>query len=83
MLFLPLASWALSNGLINVDAAPEPQQALFAWLILALVVWKVVVTASIWRHALDWPLPAGVGISLVLFVVEFGFDRLLFAGTTG
>lgn len=83
LLFLPLASWALSNGLINVDAAPEPQQALFAWLILALVVWKVVVTASIWRHALDWPLPAGVGISLVLFVVEFGFDRLLFAGTTG
>ena len=44
---------------------------------------EVVVTASIWRHALDWPLPAGVGISLVLFVVEFGFDRLLFAGTTG
>ncbi|MCX7556111.1 hypothetical protein OS187_04615 [Xanthomonadaceae bacterium JHOS43] len=83
LLFLPLASWALTQGLIGVDTAPDPQQALFAWLILALVVWKVAVTASIWRHALDWPLPAGVGISLLLFVAEFGLDRLLFAGTAG
>lgn len=78
LLFLPLAAWALSSGLIQLDATPSPQQALFAWLILALVVWKIVVTASIWRHALDWPLPAGVGVALMLFVAEFGIDRLLF-----
>lgn len=83
LLFLPLASWALSHGLTNTDATPSPQQAFFAWLILALVVWKVIVTASIWRHALNWPLPAGVGISLLLFVAEFGIDRLLFSGNTG
>lgn len=83
LMFLPLTWWALSNGLIALDAKPSPQQALFAWLILALVVWKVMVTASIWRHALDWPLPAGVGIALMLFVAEFGFDRLLFAGAAG
>ncbi len=83
LLFLPLASWALSSGLIEVGTTPNPRQALFAWLILALVVWKVVVTASIWRHALDWPLPAGVGIALMLFMVEFGIDRLLFASAPG
>lgn len=83
LLFLPLASWALSSGLLQADTSPTPQQALFAWLILALVVWKVVVTASIWRHALDWPLPAGAGIALLFFVLEFGIDRLLFGGAAG
>ena len=83
LLFLPLASWALSSGLIELNTTPSAQQALFAWLILALVVWKIVVTASIWRHALDWPLPAGVGVALVLFVLEFGIDRLLFADAPG
>lgn len=83
LMFLPLASWALSSGLVALGDKPSPQQALFAWLILALVVWKIAVTASIWRHALDWPLPAGVGIALLLFVAEFGIDRLLFAGASG
>ena len=82
LLFLPMASWALSGGLLQPDTTPTPQQALFAWLILALVVWKVMVAASIWRHALDWPLPAGVGIVLLLFLAELGIDRLLFAGAS-
>lgn len=81
LVFLPLAMWALSHGLVTPDAMPTAQQALFAWMILALVVWKIAVTAHIWRHALDWSLPGGVGIALLLFVAEFGIDRLLFAGT--
>ncbi|MFA5589333.1 MAG: hypothetical protein WDA70_01250 [Lysobacteraceae bacterium] len=83
LLFLPLAMSALAHGMVTPEAVPTARQALFAWLILAMVVWKITVTASIWRHALDWSLPAGVGVALLLFVAEFGLDRLLFAGTGG
>lgn len=83
LLFLPLAMSALAHGMVEPDAVPSASQALFAWLILAMVVWKITVTASIWRHALDWSLPAGVGVALLLFVTEFGLDRLLFAGAGG
>lgn len=78
LVFLPLALLAISSGLADPAAAPGPRQALVAWLILATVVWKIAVTANIWRHALDWPMTAGVGMSLLLFVFEFGVDRLLF-----
>lgn len=80
LLLLPLASWALAGGLLNVEnPVPDPQQALFAWLILGLVVWKVSVTAHIWRHALDWPLAGGVLVALGLFLIEFAIDRWFFA----
>lgn len=81
LLFLPMALWALSNGLVNTETLPSPQQTLFAWLILAMVIWKIVVTASIWRHAMDWPMAGGTAIALGLFIAEFGIDRLLFAAT--
>ena len=80
LLFLPMAMWALSQGLLTPGATPTSTQALFAWLILALVVWKITVTAGIWRHALEWPMLGGVAAALGLFLLEFAFDRLLFAG---
>ena len=82
LLFLPLALLALSSGMADPGATPSARQALLAWLILALVVWKVLVSAGIWRHALGWPMPAGVAVALLLLLLEFGFDRLLFGGAS-
>jgi len=82
LLFLPLALLAISSGMADPAATPSPRQALLAWLILATVVWKVVVAASIWRHALGWRMAAGVGVALILLVLEFGLDRLLFGGAS-
>ncbi len=79
LLFLPLALWAISSGMVDPAGTPSSRQALLAWLILATVIWKITVTANIWKHALGWPMAAGVGVSLVLLVIEFGLDRLLFA----
>lgn len=79
LVFLPLALWALSSGMVDPAAAPSSRQGLLAWLILATVIWKIAVTANIWKHALEWPMAAGVGVSLLLLVLEFGLDRLLFA----
>lgn len=81
LVFLPLALWAISSGMADPATAPNPRQALLAWLILATVIWKIAVTANIWKHALNLPMATGVGMSLLLFVLEFGLDRLLFGNT--
>ena len=83
LVFLPLAVWAIDHGMAKPDATPTPQQAMLAWLILIVVVWKVMVTAHIWRQALEWPLAGGVAVSVALMLLELGFDRLLWgAGWT-
>lgn len=54
-------------------------QVLLTWMLLALLVWKLLIDASILRHALELPLPATVLIALVWILVV----RLLFAAGGG
>lgn len=77
LIFLPLAIWAIDHGMTHPDATPMPQHAMVAWLILTVVIWKVMVSAHIWRQALEWPMAAGIAVSLALMLLELGFDRLL------
>lgn len=45
-------------------------QALASWAFLVLTAWKLAVDAHLWRHALDWPPPLAIAISLALFLTE-------------
>lgn len=60
LLMLPVA---LAVGEPPVDAQQlSPQQAMLAWLALAIVLWKLVVDAHILRAALE--VPAGLAMLL-------------------
>ena len=59
--------------------APAPAQVFVSLFGLALMGWKIAIDGHIWRHALDWPVVAGVLLALGLFVFDVGLDQMLFA----
>ncbi len=56
-------------------------QMLFGWLSLALLVWKLVVQGSIFRHALEVPLRQGVMLAVALMLVELAAGVVLVAAS--
>lgn len=48
----------------------SPLQSLAMWTYLIFTAWKLAVDAHLWRQALDWPAPAAVAASLLLFIAE-------------
>lgn len=82
LVFLPLAVAALNAGMMESPDGGSSRQGVLALLLLAVVIWKVGVTANIWHHALEWPFAAGVGVALLMFALELGLDRLIFGGAT-
>jgi hypothetical protein len=78
--YLPVAAMAADLPAPSIDVAPTRQQLAVAWLTLGLVAWKLTINGHIWRHAMDWPLAAGIALALGAFVLEIGLLRLVFAG---
>ena len=78
--YLPVAWLASDLPAPEVGATPTQKQLLVAWLTLALVAWKLTINGHVWRHALNWPLAAGVALAVGAFMLEIGLLRLLFAG---
>lgn len=75
VLALPLVvSLASRQDAIGTD----PGLALVSWLLLALTLWRLLVSAHIWRHALSLPLSAGAIIALALFITQVVLARWLY-----
>lgn len=72
---LPVTAWLHSNG----DGAAS---GLAGLLFLGLVVWNLVVAGHVLRHALSSPLPLGVVLALVLYVLSINIMHALFPGMT-
>ena len=78
--YLPVAWLAADLPPPEPDAIPSRKQLVVAWLTLGLVAWKLAINGHIWRHAMNWPLAAGIALALGAFVLEIGLLRLLFGG---
>ena len=73
---LPVTSWLHGTG----DGAAA--SVLPGLLFLLLVVWNLVVAGHVLRHALSSPLPLGVVLALVLYMVSVNVLNALFPGMT-
>lgn len=54
-------------------------QMLFGWISLVLLVWKLAVHGSIFRHALEVPLRQGVLLAVALMLVEVSLGVIIVA----
>jgi hypothetical protein len=82
MALLPAAALLGDPELAKLEPQDVPaSKALVAFTVLGLTLWKLVVDAHIWRHALDWPPFAAFALSLSLFFAEVALVSQLF-GTT-
>lgn len=78
-----------SGTLLNLIAVPvtlglvAAQQAggggeLLALLWLGLIIWSLMITGHIFRHALEIPLPAGIVIAVAYLMLIIQLTRTLF-----
>jgi len=76
LLILPIV-WLASP----LPATPEqltPLQMLASWVALAILVWSLVVTAHILKHALEAPFLLGFALALAWWVAVHATDQALF-----
>ncbi len=52
---------------------------LLPLLLLAMLVWGQIINGHILRHALNWPLAAGVAVAVAVFVLRYGSFAVLFS----
>ncbi|MFT5172433.1 MAG: hypothetical protein ACI8W7_000597 [Gammaproteobacteria bacterium] len=71
---LPVTSW-LQAPLDGASAS-----GLTALLFLLLVAWNLIVAGHVLRHALSSPLPLGVVLALVLYMISVNVIHALFPG---
>lgn len=75
---LGLVVWPVTNWLIRADAnGTDISAPLILWFLILL--WSVVVTGHILRHALSMHMGAALGISLGYLVVSYNVMNALFA----
>jgi hypothetical protein len=70
LISLPILSW--------LQGIPEDQPSLAGLFLLGLVVWNIAVVGNILRGALDVPLWAGVGISVLYAYTTLRVTSALF-----
>jgi len=73
---LPVTAWL--HGTVDGAAA----SGLPGLLFLALVVWNLVVTGHVLRHALSSSLPLGVVLALLLYILSVNVIHALFPAMT-
>ncbi|GAB6041836.1 hypothetical protein [Endothiovibrio diazotrophicus] len=74
---LNLAALPVTLGLLAAQTAGGGI-GLFAMLWLALVIWSLMVTGHIFRHALEIPFPAGIIVAMAYMVLIIEVTRSLF-----
>lgn len=72
-----LMSWPLL-GLLGAENVADSMANMLSLLILMLISWEVMVTAHIYRHALNMQLAKAIILSIGLFLMNMTLSQLLF-----
>ncbi len=76
-----LLAWpVLSFG--NIEQASAIAVQLLSLVVIALISWEVLVTAHIFRNALDAKMTQAVLLSMALFLVTLTLSQLVFPETS-
>jgi len=68
------------SAALHADLGPEAASGLPGLLFLVLLGWNLAVAGHVLRHALDAPLPLGIVIALVFYVLSVNVLHTLFPG---
>lgn len=72
-----LLAWPLLRQL-SADTSPEPLAGIISLFVLLLMSWELLVTAHIYRHALNVKMGQGIILSLGLFFISITLSQLIF-----
>ena len=72
-----LLAWPLLNQLAG-EESPEVSAGIISFLILLLMSWELLVTAHIYRHALNAKMIHAIILSVGLFLISITLSQLIF-----
>jgi hypothetical protein len=72
-----LLAWPLLKQL-GKEASPEPLAGIIPLLVLLLMSWELLVTAHIYRHALNMKMGHAIILSLGLFFISITLSQTIF-----
>ena len=72
-----LLAWPLLIQL-SEDASPEPVAGIISLFVLFLMGWELLVTAHIYRHALNVKMAQGIMLELGLFFISITLSQMIF-----
>ena len=72
-----LLSWPVL-GYGDLEQAPRAVMQIISFVVLMLISWEVLVTAHIFRHALNTKMTQAVLLSMSLFFVSLALSQLVF-----
>lgn len=72
-----LLAWPLLKQL-GKEASPEPLAGIISFLVLLLMSWELLVTAHIYRHALNAKMGHAIILSLGLFFISITLSQMIF-----
>ncbi len=72
-----LLAWPLLNQL-GEEASTEPVAGIISLLVLLLMSWELLVTAHIFRHALNVKIAQGIMLALGLFFISITLSQMIF-----
>lgn len=75
-----LLAWPLSS-LIGMEDASDMMVALIALLMLSMLSWELLVTAHIYRNALNLHMVNSIMLSFALFFISMMLSQLFFPET--
>jgi hypothetical protein len=73
-----LLTWPLLMP-IGIDAASDTSRALVSLLMLFLLSWELLVTAHIFRRAIESGMSSAIALSFALFIISITVSQLLFS----
>jgi hypothetical protein len=72
-----LLAWPLLKQL-GEEASPVPAAGILSLLVLLLMSWELIVTAHIYRHALNIKMGQGIILALGLFFISIMLSQMIF-----
>lgn len=75
-----LMAWPLT-GLIGIEGPSDTMVALIALLMLSMLSWELLVTAHIYRNALNLQMIHSIMLSFALFFISMIFSQVIFPET--
>jgi hypothetical protein len=69
-------------GLVGAEGLSDTMTALMALLMLSMLSWELLVTAHIYKNALNLPMVHSIMLSFALFFIAMVFSQIIFPETS-
>lgn len=80
-IFFHLLAWPLLLQQDLTDAS-DGTRSLMALMMLALISWELLVTANIFKRAIESSMTSAIALSFALFMISITVSQIIFSGAS-